>query len=774
VILDRLFPRLTPAPSDDYWYMSTGRQVASGVRVDENAAWNYSGVWSATRIISETEAMLPLPLYRRRPTLGKDVACQHPVFRLIHDAPNDEMDAMCWRDTMTAYALNWGNGVSEIQRNRGGQPIALWPIHPSRVKFKRNKRKIVEYWIANADQTHTVLTAEDVFHLTGVLAEDGIVGKGVITYARESIGLGIATERFGAAFFGNGAIPGGVLTHPGRLSEKAAKNLRESWNTIHSGPSNAARMGILEEGTKYEKIGIPPEDAQFLETRKFNITEIARWYRIPAHMLAELEGANYNSLEQMGAEFVTYCLMPWLRRWELTIGRKLLTREEQTWYFAQHHTRSLLRGDTVARANAHQIEFMNGAITIDEWRDDENRNPLPDELGDRHYVQANLTPVQAPAPEPAEPPAAAPATSDAGETDADRAASPENLSDGDLLELPDIRQEDNYSCGAAVAMSVGKYFGVGPDTLEEWKAALDTTPENSTRPWKIVQYLAELGLRVTAAAGLTVDDLRDFWKKGMPVICPIQEYGIPSKQASFDYGHYVASIGVWGSKSRYVMVQDPSVDNVLEGQDADQAPGRMPIHEDKWLEIWHDEDADQEQYVQFGIAVGPGAKQEEQKTEDSQPPTPPSLPPPATPAAEPKARGDAEPPALPAGGTLSERPYIPGQHYANAMIRDALARMLKKEANEARRAAKKPATFLNWLDRFYAKHEDLVCQAVMVPAQLLIGQERAALAIARRHVAQSRDELLNAADGPPGQFLERVEAAVSAWPERAAQFEVNP
>ncbi|HEX6960834.1 MAG TPA: phage portal protein, partial [Lacipirellula sp.] len=301
MLLDAIFGRsstrsLTPSPSDDYWYNPVGLSSAAGVRVDERTAINYSAVWCATRIICETTAWLPFVMFEKQASGGKREAVNHPIYPLVVGGPNQGMTNMIFREVMTARCVNWGNAYAEIERTRGGVPLNLWPIHPSRVKISDTKRETdgrITYFVTNDDGGKTPVEAANMIHLIGANSDDGLFGRGVVRFGRESIGMGLATERYGAGFFGNGARPGGVLEHPGKLGETAQKNLRESWNRVHQGPGSGHNLAILEEGMKYHTIDIPPEQAQFLETRTFNITEIARWYGLPPHKLAELSRATF-------------------------------------------------------------------------------------------------------------------------------------------------------------------------------------------------------------------------------------------------------------------------------------------------------------------------------------------------------------------------------------------------------------------------------------------------------------------------------------------------
>lgn len=362
----------------------------SGVPVTEDTALNFSAVWCATRIIAETVASLPLLIYERTDDDGKLRARQHPLWPLLHDAPNGEMSAYTFLETVTAHVVNWGNGYAEIQRNGRGDVLALLPIAPDKVRVMRADSGAIEYHVLDERYTvEAILSAEDVLHVKG-LGFNGLKGMSVIRHANQSIGLGLATERHGATFFGNGARPGGVLQHPGTLSAEARANIRKEWREKH-GSSNPNDVAILWEGMGYTPLNVPHDEAQFLETRKFQINEIARWYRLPPHMLAELDRATHSNIEQQSLEFVIYSLTPWLRRWESEIDRQLFPQREQADFFAQFLLEGLLRGDIQSRYNAYAVGRQWGWLSVDDIRRLENLNPI--EGGDVYLQPLNMVPA---------------------------------------------------------------------------------------------------------------------------------------------------------------------------------------------------------------------------------------------------------------------------------------------------------------------------------------------------------------------------------------------
>jgi HK97 family phage portal protein len=311
----------------------------------------------------------------------------------LGSAPNIEMSAMSWREAMIGHALVWGNGYSEIQRNGAGRPIGLWPLPPDCVTPRRDPDSNELYYdVSVTGRAPVDIPARNIFHLHG-LGFDGTMGYSVVQIARQSIGLGLATERFGSAFFGNGAHGSGVLTHPGALSDTAKSNIRDSLRSDQAGPDGAFFPYILEEGMKWERIGIPPEDAQFLETRKLQVVEICRWFGVKPHMIADLERATYDNIEHQGIEAVVYTFMPWGVRLEQEANRKLLAPELSRTHFTKLKFDALLRGDVKSRFEAYKIGREWGWMSADDIRALEDMNPLPNGMGAIYLVPLNYTTV---------------------------------------------------------------------------------------------------------------------------------------------------------------------------------------------------------------------------------------------------------------------------------------------------------------------------------------------------------------------------------------------
>ena len=368
----------------------------SGKPVNEHTAMQMTAVYSCVRILAEAVAGLPLHLYKYTDSGGKEKALSHPLYFLLHDETNPEMSSFVFRETMMTHLLLWGNAYAQIIRNGKGEVIALYPLMPNRMSVDRDSSGNLYYsYTRYSDDAPTMkgvavtLRPSDVLHIPG-LGFDGLVGYSPIAMAKNAIGMAIACEEYGAKFFANGAAPGGVLEHPGTI--KDPQKVRESWNAAYQGSSNSHRVAVLEEGMKYQPIGISPEQAQFLETRKFQINEIARIFRVPPHMVGDLEKSSFSNIEQQSLEFVKYTLDPWVIRWEQAISRALLRSDEKKQYFSKFNVDGLLRGDYVSRMSGYATARQNGWMSANDIRELENLDRIPPELGgDLYLINGNMT-----------------------------------------------------------------------------------------------------------------------------------------------------------------------------------------------------------------------------------------------------------------------------------------------------------------------------------------------------------------------------------------------
>lgn len=366
-----------------------GLATRSGVLVTQDSAMTFSAVFAAVKVLAESVAILPLHLYRHMGN-GKEMARDHVLFPLLHELPNPEITSCEFREMQMAALALWGNAYAEIERNVFGEILALWPIHPSRVEVRRPSIDApLEYQVTlPVGAGRVVLPKSRMFHIRA-LALDGVQGISPIRLQRETVALGLAATEFGARFFGQGMTAGGVLQHPGTLSNTAYDRLEKSIEQQRSGLSHAHRLLILEEDMKYEKLTIPPDDAQWLQSRKFQVNEIARIYRIPPHKLGDLERATFSNVEEQAREFVTDTLMPWLVRWEQAIARDLLDPDERRDLFARFKIEGLLRGRTVDRYQAYAIGRQWGWESVNSILDLEDRNPIGPE-GDIYLSPLNM------------------------------------------------------------------------------------------------------------------------------------------------------------------------------------------------------------------------------------------------------------------------------------------------------------------------------------------------------------------------------------------------
>jgi HK97 family phage portal protein len=370
-----------------YRFMMGGS--TSGRKVNEHSAMQMTAVYACVRILSESIASLPVHLYQYESEGNKAKAVKHPLYRILHDEPNPEMTSFVFRETLMTHLLLWGNAYAQIIRNGKGEIIGLYPLMPNRMTVDRDKsgQIIYQYQMQDSD-AHTgktgyvTLRPSEVLHVPG-LGFDGLVGYSPIAMAKNAIGLSIATEEYGAKFFANGATPGGILEFPGTV--KNPESIRESWNKGFSG-NNAHKVAILEEGMKYTPISISPEQAQFLETRKFQIDEIARIFRVPPHMVGDLEKSSFSNIEQQSLEFVKYTLEPWIIRWEQSLNRALLTEKEKPDYFVKFNVDGLLRGDYQSRMNGYAIGIQNGFMCPNDVRALECLDLIPDDQGGNKYM----------------------------------------------------------------------------------------------------------------------------------------------------------------------------------------------------------------------------------------------------------------------------------------------------------------------------------------------------------------------------------------------------
>ena len=387
-----------PQPTDavsaaPVFYFGTS---GSGKAVNARTAIQVSTVYACVRVIAETIASLPLHVYEETEK-GAAKATEHPLYRILHDEPNSEMTSFVWREAMLTHLLLYGNSYSQIIRNGRGHVLGLYPLLPDRMEVDRDSTGTLTYTYTTAEGVTHRLRPEDVLHIPG-LGFDGIMGYSPIALEKNAIGLGIAAEEYGSKFFAHGATPSGVLTHPNTVKDPA--RLRESWNKAYGGSANSGKVAILEEGMSYTRISLPNSEAQFLETRKFQVAEICRIYRVPPHLVADLEHATFSNIESQNISFAVHTIRPWLVRIEQAIDRQLFSEKEKIGrgggrFYAQFNMDGLMRGDYKSRMEGYAIARQNGWMSTNDIRVLENMNPVPaEEGGDAYLVNGNMISVR--------------------------------------------------------------------------------------------------------------------------------------------------------------------------------------------------------------------------------------------------------------------------------------------------------------------------------------------------------------------------------------------
>ena len=388
-------PKNTLSSTMSFLFGST----TAGKNVTERTAMQNTAVYACVRVLAESLATLPLHLYQLTDDGGKQRVNDHSLSFLLHDAPNPEMTSFIFRETMMNHLLLWGNAYAQIIRNGQGQITGLYPLMPDRMDVNRARNGELYYtytrnyddYQAKDESKQVVLLNDEVLHIA-VLGFDGLIGYSPIAMAKNAIGLSLAAEQYGSTFFKNDATPGGILEHPSVV--KDPERLRKSWQSQFSGPSGHS-IAVLEEGMTFHQLSIPPDQAQFLDTRKFQLNEIARIFRIPPHMIGDLERSTFSNIEQQSLEFVKYTLNPWCVRWEQAMNQQLLSKEEQGRYFIKFNVDGLMRGDYESRMNGYAIGRQNGWLSANDIRELEDLNRIPTEDGgDEYLVNGNMLPVK--------------------------------------------------------------------------------------------------------------------------------------------------------------------------------------------------------------------------------------------------------------------------------------------------------------------------------------------------------------------------------------------
>jgi len=378
------------APDDDRWFRPIYPTPSSGVEVThDNALW-ISAVWAGVSIIAGTVATLPLKVYRRLNAGGKLPASEHHLWPVLHRRPNPWQTAVEFFEMMQGHLLLRGNAIAQIVRNSLGRIIQLIPLHPDRIRIKVEAGELV-YYLRRRGQEDRRFTQDQILHVRG-LSGDGIIGYSPVTLMCEALGLARATEQYGARFFKNDARPGGVLTTPKKLDKESRKNIEDSWNKAHAGSAKAHSAALLEQDLKWQSVGMTSEEAQFLETRKFQITEVARMLNLAPHKLRELDRSTHSNVEHDLIDFAVGTIRPWLVRWEQGFYQ-LFPESERDTYFAEFLLDGLMRGDAKSRSEALMTQFQGGSLSPNEWAEIEHRNPEEGEFANSRFVQLNMMPL---------------------------------------------------------------------------------------------------------------------------------------------------------------------------------------------------------------------------------------------------------------------------------------------------------------------------------------------------------------------------------------------
>lgn len=350
------------------------------------ASLQCSAVLACVRVIAESVASLDFNLYRKLPDGGKQIADGMPLNKILAQQPNSWMTAYEFRELMQTWLLLWGNAYAEIRPGKLGSVTELWPLHPSKVSVEKLQNGRLRYIYRDTEgRVEKKYTQDQIYHLRW-LTKDGMVGYVPTTLSREAIGLARATELHSSAFFGNGASPGILLESDQPLKPETAQRLRQTWEDIHKGPGRNGKTAVLPHGIRVKELSGSNDSDRLLETRRFQVEEIARAFRVPVYMIGDLTKSSYSSVEQQGLDFVTFTLVPHLKRWEGAVARDLIVDDDN--YFAQFDVRGLMRGDNVSRAQYLRELWNLGVLSINEIRASEGMNPI--EEGDKRFVQVNM------------------------------------------------------------------------------------------------------------------------------------------------------------------------------------------------------------------------------------------------------------------------------------------------------------------------------------------------------------------------------------------------
>ena len=380
--------------------------AASGVYVNPTNALQIAAVYACVRVIADTIATLPVHVYRRT-ALGREVLHDHPAARLLDQGPNEIMSRVDLFETLTGHVLLWGNGYAEVQRNADGRLVSIWPLRPDRTVPILTPRNYYPFGNSlvyeTTDDKGQVrrLQSNRVLHIRD-LSFEGLIGYSPIAQARETLGMAKATELYGARFFANDSRPGGVLQLDEKVSQDELDRFLATWEAEHlARMGNPHKAAVLPSGITWQTIGMPNDDAQWLETRKYTRSEIAGIYRVPAHLINDLDKATFSNIEQQSLDFSKFCITPWCVRIEESLNRTLFRESEHGQLEVKFNLNGLERGDLASRTQAYAVFRQNGLMTANEIRALEDLNPI--EGGDELLVNGNMIPIEQAGAQPAPP-----------------------------------------------------------------------------------------------------------------------------------------------------------------------------------------------------------------------------------------------------------------------------------------------------------------------------------------------------------------------------------
>ena len=361
-----------------------GGRTKSGVAVTDESALSHSAVYACCRVLADSIASLPLEVFRQLPDGNTELATTHPVHRLINTAPSPLYSSHNFRSAAQLHIGIRGNAYAKIKRDGWGRPTEIRLLNPTTVTPFFYKDDL----FYRIEGEKTVLRPDELIHVAG-MTWDGVIGKSPIQVARETVGMGLAATQYGAKIFSEGTHLAGVLEHPQKLTPEQVGTLRDSWKKNYAGVNNSGGIAVLENGMKFTPISLTPEDSRFIESQKLGIAAIARIYRVPLHMIGELDRATFSNIEQQSIEFVQHTLRPLVKNWEQELNRKLFRPSEQGEFFVRFNLNALMRGDMTARSNFYRALFNMRAISPNEIRQLEGLNAY--EGGDEYYLQMNMS-----------------------------------------------------------------------------------------------------------------------------------------------------------------------------------------------------------------------------------------------------------------------------------------------------------------------------------------------------------------------------------------------